>query len=242
MMQPASQSTAPPPAPASAREPAPIEYRRPGAVNASETGFLAAVQRREAKYQAGAWFMALAGAGALLIGCAVAAGIVDGIQQRLRPQDPFSWWTCFAAVLAALIPLLFWFEIHTRGRWFDDEINWQASSGGSGPSASYGEWELRCAAASWAVFIEVLLWGPRLIFNARQRWRRHVSPLVVAEAAALINFLRHFEGIAVAELPVVRPAPVLNYLITRDWIGISEARDRVWLLTDARKALGLPAD
>ena len=75
---------------------------------------------------------------------------------------------------------------------------------------------------------------------ARQRLTGTVSAAVITDAIATINYLRHFDGgVGTDELPTIRPLPVLHYLASREWVGISETGDRVWLRQDARRALNL---
>lgn len=89
--------------------------------------------------------------------------------------------------------------------------------------------------------VEALLWGPRMISSARARLREHVPPAVLTDGAATIAYLRHFaNGVGTGALPTIQPAAVLDYLVSRGWVGVSDAGDHVWLLADSRRALGWP--
>jgi hypothetical protein len=211
--------------------------------DADQLSIGAAVKERELSYQAAATTMFLAGAAALVVGEMLLATFVCTVAQRFHPRGHavLTWWNCFVGVLTLLTPLLFWWERRTAGRWFEEEIAGQgAARAGLWQSASRGEWELRTSAASLAGFIEILLWGPRMIISACARWREKSNNALVTDAAAVVHYLRLFDGgIGVHELPTARPQPVLRYLVARDWVGVSKAADRVWLLSDARKKLNL---
>ncbi|MEO6435017.1 MAG: hypothetical protein ABIP55_04555 [Tepidisphaeraceae bacterium] len=218
-----------------------IEYRRPGAVEKSQLSLAAAMRTRERDYQACAWTMLAFGMPAMLAGPLLATAIAAGIQKQFyAPGVGLAWWTWLAIASAMLLPLLFWCEVRTRGRWFEDEVRGQGTTPADlWQSSSRGEWELRTTAASWAALFELLLWGPRMVLAARDRFRGNVPSAVIADATVAINYLRHFAGgVATDELPVVRTETALQYLVTRDWVGVSRSGDRVWLLSDARRALG----
>jgi hypothetical protein len=218
-----------------------LEYRRSGAVELSQLSLASALRSRERAYQASAWTMLAFGLPAMLAGPLLATAIATGIQTQFRPHGGgLEWWSWFIIASAALLPLLFWCEARTRGRWFEDEVRAQGSTPADlWQSSSRGEWELRTTAASWAALFELLLWGPRMVLAARERFRGNVPAAVLADATSVINYLRHFTGgVPTFELPAVRHSPALQYLVSRDWIGVSKAGDRVWLLGDARRALG----
>ena len=91
------------------------------------------------------------------------------------------------------------------------------------------------------------LGGPGTVAGALSKLRVQYDPSAAGydaryTTAALLAYLRHFDGgVGVDELPTVQPMPVLGYLVSREWVGLSEDRRRVWLLADARRALGFDA-
>jgi hypothetical protein len=217
-----------------------LAYRRPGAVELSQLSLAEALRTRERSYQLAGWTMLALGAAALLIGPALIASFLIGLKSRLHLATAIDWGACFAIAFAAMVPLLFWMELRTRGRWFEDEMRSQGTTPADlWQCSSRGEWELRTTAAGWAAMMEILLWGPRMVLGARERFRASVPTAVMADATAVINYLRHFDdGIPTAELPIHRPAAALRYLVSRDWAGVSKRGDRVWLLSEARRTLG----
>jgi len=220
-----------------------LDYRRPATRDAAQASIAAAVNKRELAYRAAAWSMLFAGSAALLLGLLFVAALVGGMEMRLAPRWHVPWAAQFLIIAGVVAPLLFWWEQRTRGRWFEDEVRAQGTTLAElWQCSSRGEWELRTTAAGGAAVCEVLLWGPRMILAARDRWRDRNACAVITEAVAMIHYLRHFDGgIEVRELPSIRRGPVLRYLVSRDWVGVSKKCDRVWLLTDARRTLGMKA-
>jgi hypothetical protein len=207
----------------------------PAAVNASRSkrALDAALRRRERTYHMLAWTMLTCGVVALLILPTAIAAMTIALVTKL--QTHFAWHGhalataggAFVLASAIVLPALFWLERLTRGHWFD------------GDAASDGAVE----AVPVAGIIELLLWGPRMIFAARERWRQSAPAMVLTDAAATIAYLRHFDdaGVGTHELPTIQPAAVLRYLASRNWVGLSDDGRRVWLLRDARRALGFDA-
>jgi hypothetical protein len=217
-----------------------LEYRRPAPVDNAKLALTAAVRHREAAYQGAALTMFAVALPALLFGPLLVAGIATGIQHRWSPHHAVAFLPTLLITSAVLIPSLFWFERRTQGRWFENELRRQGTTPADlWQCSSRGEWELRSTAAGWAGLIEIMLWAPRMLTSAIDRWRHSVSPNVLAEAASILAYLRHFSGgVRVDELPTLQHMPVLRYLVSRDWVGVSSKGDRVWLLQDARKTLG----
>jgi hypothetical protein len=94
-------------------------------------------------------------------------------------------------------------------------------------------------------YLEFALTGPRLLWEAIDslRGRAPVDQGLRALAAGIVvELLDAGEGKQVRELARPdRPAPdvqrAVNYLVRRNWIGISSRRDRVWLGSDVRERL-----
>jgi hypothetical protein len=210
-----------------------LEYRRPagetgrGASAESKRKIDAAVQNRERAFQMSAWTMLAGGSAALLVLPLFAAGAAK-IPHIASAHAVLAPVLGFASALALLVPALFWMERLTRGQWLDEE----AEADGVG------------APVPVAGAIELLLWGPRTVVAALRRRRQRVHANVLTEAASIIAYLRHFpeeDGVGTDELPTIRPQPVLAYLASRAWVGVSADGRRVWLRSDARRALGFDA-
>jgi hypothetical protein len=210
-----------------------LAYRRPRTLDTHERSVAQAIAVRERAYQAAAWAMLLIGIVALFVGPAVLAGAAVGVESRMHVMHALSWWAMFGIVCAAVVPLLFWLENRTRGQWFEEELR-----GGSGATISQALFAPMTSniGVGAAAIVEIMLWGPRLVIGARQRWKTRVATATLHDAAAIIGFLRHFDGgVAVNELPTVQPLRVMGYLVSRDWVGVSKDGQRVWLLGDAKK-------
>ena len=202
----------------------PLPLRRPAASGSSKRALDSAVRHRERAYRMTAWLMFTGGMMALLLGPAIVAALIVKFAWHTRAAIAMT--TSFALASALFVPVLLWLERLTRGHWFEQveqEIRYGA-----------------IASVPIAGVAELLLWGPRMIFAARDRWGKTVSVNVLTDAAATIAYLRHFadDGVGTHELPTLQPAPLLRYLVSREWVGVSEDGRRVWLLADARRALG----
>lgn len=207
-----------------------LEYRRPpgetgrGASAESKRKIDTAVYGRERAFQISAWSMLACGSGTMLVLPTVVAAIAAKVPHAAVGHALLAASVAFAAALALLIPALFWVERLTRSQWLEDGAD--------------------AAPVPVAGVTELLLWGPRTIVAALRRRRQRVHGNVLTEAASLIAYLRHFpedDGVGTDELPTIRPAPVLAYLATRHWVGVSADGRRVWLRSDARRALGFEA-
>ena len=148
----------------------------------------------------------------------------------------------FLLAAAILVPLLVLLERRTRGEFLSDSVRGESTPW---TASSYGEYELQSAKLAWIGYIEVALTGPRLVWEVIDslRGRRPVDPpLRVAAAEVVVELFDSGEGIPLQQLvrPGRPPAAVghaVNYLVRRDWVGVSSRRDRVWLATPARERL-----
>jgi hypothetical protein len=208
-----------------------LEYRRPvndtgrGASAESKRRIDAAVASRERAFEMSGWTMLTGGIGAMLVVPAAVAAVVAKIPGPAAGHVLLATFVAFAGALALLIPALFWMERLTRGQWMNEETGDAAIA----------------VPVPVAGMAELLLWGPRTIVAGLRRRRQRVRANVLTEAASLIAYLRHFpedDGVGTDELPTIRPAPVLAYLASRAWVGVSADGRRVWLRSDARRTLG----
>jgi hypothetical protein len=215
-----------------------LEYRRPvgdgarGASAESKRRIDAALHGRERAFQLSAWSMLAAGSAAMLALPIIAAGVAVALKTpRVAGAAGHALLASsigFAAAFALFIPVLFWVERLTRNQWLEDD-----ATGGS-----------NAVPVPVAGVTELLLWGPRTIIAAMRRRRQRVQANVLTGAASLIAYLRHFpedDGVGTDELPALRPQPVLEYLASRAWVGVSADGRRVWLRSDARRTLGFDA-
>jgi hypothetical protein len=176
------------------------------------------------------------------LGPAVIASIVHRFLGRT--ETGLLDWTSLFLFSCLLIPIVYYAEWRSRGNFFVDEMRAQgAGTDSSYIPASYGEFRLRQGAAVAALFTEILLLAPRLVFSAlfdlRQRVELTYDELTRA-AEIVLELYDVTNGIPVADLRRGSESPqslrrIFQYLRFHDWIGVSKRGDNVWLLTTARK-------
>src|SRR4051812_37634934 len=168
--------------------------------------------------------MLLVGAAGLFIAPALLATLTVTVQSHLHAHHRLGWFSCFTLTSAAVVPLLFWVELKARGQWTENELTSEAATVGEALLAP-----ARCTAAAArpagpAAAARVPLPAPRMILAARDRWAAPVPTPTLHDAAAVLNFLRHDDharrGVAVCDLPTVRPLRVLCYLVSREWVSV----------------------
>src|SRR5580765_6742561 len=110
---------------------------------------------------------------AVFMGPALLATIIDACLSRAGVGGEQTWRICFIACSVVIVPLLFWIEIGTDGRFFEME----AASLGSADDfpfmqlSSYGEYEIRRQEGAIIGFTEVMLFAPRITIAAMRQWR-----------------------------------------------------------------------
>lgn len=162
----------------------------------------------------------------------------------------FPYWPLFSAATAILLPLLFRLEWRTRGRFLDDEAAALAIDHSpfyqDGPAVhSRSEWDYRSNRAVWIFYIEIFLFGPRLLFETYRQHRRHQQLVPVNRAAAariLDQLTQANQSLQTGALmrdnePLQSFRNTLDYLQEYDWIDLSKDRTRAWLLSGTRKQL-----
>jgi hypothetical protein len=233
-------------------DPPTLDYRTPGTVDAQKLrGIQQWLTEREQFQQIKVMAM-LAGAVILsFVGPFLAAAILVSIKARLRLDWTMGWWSFFMLGALFIIPIIYWTEWRTRGQFFLDEVRAQGtgsdiSANGVFRTASYGEWEFRTTAATYAGMVEILLSAPRMFFAAlhEHRARKALGQIDMLRAADVLALLIGLERGIAPEL-LLQPneklddlAPVLRYLQLRGWIDIAKNGQRMWMLSDARARLG----
>lgn len=94
-------------------------------------------------------------------------------------------------------------------------------------------------------FVEVFLFGPRMVLSAirQRRVRRSFGRVDFDRAVELVRLLGSVDG--GVDLPVVlrrgetldNLLPTLAYLVFHQWIGVRGAWERAWLTSEARESL-----
>ena len=233
--------------------PAVIDYRNPRDAAFRERVRVMLVAR-DAALKAKLVAMFVGGLLTSFVAPAVATLVVMHVQQRWGSQDVFNFVEAALIFLIAsltIIPLLYLVEHLTRGRFFEDAVRNHGlgdnvNSLGMLHTSSRGEYEMQTTAATWAAYLEIVLFAPRMTMGALRQWRvRHyLGEFNVTRAAEVVHALLAVDG-GVHPRAILRDGespeqlwPVLLLLTLHDWTGIAKTGDRVWLLSDARRALG----
>jgi hypothetical protein len=176
----------------------------------------------------------------------IVAGIVKGVRHRGVRLDLPPFWVVFGLACLAVVPLLMWLERRSRGEFYSDAVRGESSSL---EASSYGEYTLQSNKMLGTAVLEVALTGPRLLWGfidwALQRpGAAGASPIRLTAAELVVELLDAGEGVKVRRLVRPdRPAPdvmrAVDYLLSRDWVGVSRDRDRVWLSTPVRDRLAV---
>jgi hypothetical protein len=152
-------------------------------------------------------------------------------------------WVSLLLVSLVVVPMLMLTERRTRGEFLNESLEGQSNPFAA---SSYGEYQVESTRFMATSFTEVALQGPRLLWGFIDTVRGKPAgdaTLRAAAAGVVVELFDAGQGLPVKPLlRPDRPPPVLDrvirYLLKLDWIGVSGARDRVWLLTPARERLG----
>jgi len=180
------------------------------------------------------------------LGPALVASTFHSFLPRAGILQSLDWLTPFVLSCFILIPILYYAEWRTSGNFFLDEMRAQgAGTDSSYIPASYGEFRLRQGAAIAALYTEILLLAPRLVFSAMFDLRQRVELTydeLTRGAEIVLELSDATGGVSVANLRRAGESGkslrrLFQYLRFHDWIGVSKLGDNVWLLTTARKRL-----
>jgi len=183
------------------------------------------------------------------VGPALLACIINLSLMRARVHDPPAWLTLFWISCLIVIPILYFVEWYHHGDFFLDMARSQGITSGDYFTAfvSYSNWRYRNADALGAFYAEILLFAPKQVFSAIADFRQRIELTgdQVHRAAQLVADL-FFSDTSLPIAQLHRPGEskeslrlILQYLQFHDWIDISKTGDCAWLLTTARKRLGL---
>jgi hypothetical protein len=151
-------------------------------------------------------------------------------------QHPWLWHV--GVVCLWFLPILFFIEWITRGKLLQDTVEGVSDM----PRFIGGR------AVAGAFFVEMCLWGPRMVTGGvrRQfglsRHRRADRALAAAMIAELLNrggSLPIGEVFKVAQGRDDAFGAALAYLMFHDLVDVSKTGDRVWLCSDGKRALGV---
>ena len=226
-----------------------LDYRNPRAVLLRDRAHRLIV-KREAALKIKFVAMVAAGIPLSFIAPALCTTMFTYIQEQWHISHPIGGGIIFALASIVLIPLLHLLEHRTHGQFLLDAARAAGVDGsvndlGMLHTASRGEWELQTAKATWAAWIEIFLFAPRLTMSAIRQWklRRDLGRVNPNRAADLIiAMLAVDRGVETQRLSCVGETSadlhrILLLLSLHGWIGISKRGDKVWLHSDARATL-----
>jgi hypothetical protein len=161
-----------------------------------------------------------------------AGGVGIGVE-----QEPWLHHVGYACLW--ILPILFVIERVTRGKLVEDTVEGVSDM----PRFIGGR------AVAGAVFVEVMLWGPRMVTAGvrRQvglnRQRRADRALAAAMLAELLN---RGDGLPIGEVFKIAQdrgdsafSAALAYLMFHDLVDLSKPGDRVWVCSDGKRAIGV---
>jgi hypothetical protein len=195
----------------------------------------------EARGQATIVTKILLGVPLTFLGPALVSSMIVGFSRRLN-LGASGFLVTFVVVSAVLVPLLMWYERRTRGEFLTDSVRGETSPF---EASSYGEFEMQRSKMAWYGYVEVALTGPRLLWEVIDYLRGSTlvdQPLRLIAAQIAVELFDAGEGRPIETLVREdRPARVawiaIQYLLRREWVGISSRKDRVWLASDVRERL-----
>lgn len=180
---------------------------------------------------------------ASLLGPIVVASIADGVLEALKV--PVNGGLLLLLSFLMVLPLLYLVELRTRGSFLSEELRAQGTTGEDlFRSSSSGEMEFRRTAVVYAVWIEVFLYGPRMVIDAVHQLtaRVRLGNPPIHRAAEIVMFLASLDsGINVENLRRMESVDdlrrTLYYLRLHEWIDLGDHGRRVWLLSTAKRRL-----
>src|SRR5688572_9141116 len=177
--------------------------------------------------------------------------IVGTIVFLARMRESYTpWVTCFLWTSLIVIPILFFFEYLTRGKFFEGTVEGLGDTADYGYYANVTTFHVRGRLAAGALAIEICLWGPRMVIAGFRRIAAlsSVKPADHAPAAAIVALLmRQEEGqptaqvMTAAQLQQDQFSRALWYLGFHEIVGTSQDGSRLWVLSDARKQIAAAA-
>lgn len=170
----------------------------------------------------------------------------------------YHWGWFFLALAVITLPLLSRLEIKSGGEFLGDTMKdvgppvpgsgelTMATHVGVGPLAGLGFSMATNPRASSAGMVEIFLTGPRMMLSGIRHLRQaRVLAGIDHDLACRIiaRLLSYDSGLRLEELPTDGKGSdqllsVLKWLAFYDWIGISEAKDRVFLYSESRTEFG----
>jgi hypothetical protein len=222
---------------------------------------VAAIERKLREHAGGRWVgvgveLAL-GIPLSLVGPVVMTGLIwftvlSGFQRGI------SLWLLFGICVLVMVPLEYWTEMRSRGNFLEEAIGGgRATASGVGGQLFLDFASMMCMSntsmyytyygrgADPAGIVELMLWGPRQVLSAIHNWRlmRRFREIDLGrEGRILLCLMSASTGVKIDQLMLPKETranlvPSIAYLAYYDWVGVAEAGDKVWLLSEGRERL-----
>ena len=153
----------------------------------------------------------------------------------LTPLPNLGFWLTLLIVAAILLPITFWQEWRTRGRFFDERSSEMTEGDVAMGYADAMTKGPPISRVSVMGISELLLYGPRLVLGTDSDARGDASAALPAAELAVALSRRGGRRTGVRELGASPPAARL--LVGAGWATVSGDGERIWLTTEGREAL-----
>jgi hypothetical protein len=157
---------------------------------------------------------------------------------RRHSGEYHTWLWEVGMVCVWFLPIMFFVEWVTRGKLLENTVE---------ETSDMGRFVAGRMVAG-AVFVEVCLWGPRMVTGGVRKQiglTRHRHADRALAAAMISEMANRGDGLPIGELFALAQnrddafGDALAYLMFHDLADVSKSGDRVWLCSDGKKALGL---
>ncbi|HRK31355.1 MAG TPA: hypothetical protein PLD59_09775 [Tepidisphaeraceae bacterium] len=222
---------------------APLDYRNPSTGTSRRQKIILALQQTEALD-----FASMATRLAIGVPLTLAAPFfltifVKFICFNFRWPWPLGFFSTFFLLCFVIVPWQMWYERRTHGGFYMDAAR---SHGDPLDADSMGEYRMNQTRAAAAVYVELALTGPRMLWEAIDRFQgRGKLDMSRLTAAAEIadELLAAGQGIEVRQLitpdrPLPRVRELVEFLKQHDWADTSTDGKRVWIRSDVTKRFG----
>jgi hypothetical protein len=221
-----------------------LSYRPAAAVDVTVASLL---KRRDRLFHLKILGMLTLGLPLLFVAPGLLASFLDVCLTHAAVGNDHTWRLLLIACSVVVIPLLFWIELGTDGRFFEMQATFlgPADDYPFAHLSSYGDYQMRQQEGAIIGFTEIMLFAPRLVLGALRplRIRRVIGPVDVSLAShVLTTLLSNEQGLETVELLPPGRTPeqlqcALAYLAFHEWIGVAKDGRRTWALTETRQLL-----
>lgn len=215
-----------------------LDYRSPQTREHRVKGVIAALTQDEVSRLFESVLKILAGIPLSLLGPFVVAWFIKIIDVRSRLHLLGSFGEVLAVCCVLLLPLMFWYMRRERGEILLKMLEYEP--------VRYDHTGHRAhSAALMALFVEVTLLGPRLLWSVIDRMRvgESTDPATRTSAARVVVTLLKSEAfidirsLASKELTIEAIPPAIKYLRQLDWIQASRNRNEISFRWSVRNQL-----